>query len=576
MRNNIEFYPSDGSGGDGGMGAERMESWRDRKPVLIQDRRIFRLGMDLPGTGMKRLTETSRSPIAPLQRELFAGIAAAFDSEGCELMPWPPDEQAEKQGRRQSENAQIEHFMGLRAIDLGVFSEEQRRALTDIKIVDEDSFWRFVDAYNPASPQCWPSVMQFSREVDLHETAPATYANVLFRQVEPDDGIPESLEPKKIEAMNWIDSAHYGSWKVLQVFWAEQAGNPEVKTIIMGALEGSRPKFGNIGNTQAKGELPELAYEIGRRLKIFGSTREVFADLKKIEKSARPNYDTDTQEPIPLEVWEEMPAVKSMIKTGKFLGEKNLISGAVQLARLAYGRLPRMLKKTAEYSQQAESARCTWEPLIDQMVVSVTGTLGGSKTETGPEDFVGVRPGGKLGLLLRQVGSEKPPKPSVEAREFALPLYKMAEDTEGFSFRVRLNEDGSYTADENGDYNMWRITGVDHLHRDVKVDQLDRSQIIVLESDNLDAVGCGVDANEEKSEYAVRQAYKQGTEFFNEHGYWPAAAVFYVPNHGWNAIKFAREDEDGRIDSDLDRHFRDAIENGQLVYGTYAEGVTQV
>ncbi|HZP55213.1 MAG TPA: hypothetical protein VFB03_00365, partial [Candidatus Saccharimonadales bacterium] len=448
-----------------------------------------------------------------------------------------------------------------------------------IPVNDEKSFWRFINAYTLTVPEIWPSINTRVREINkskltnlrIADAAPSSLITFLLREVKEDDGIPETLEPPKIQAMNWVDSACLGSWKLAQVFWfPNKVGEPELKRVVVSTLEGSHAQYGSQGEgLQFKGSVDEIAKELGRRFMIFGSTKEVETD-HEVDKDLKPLTPA---------AWAAMPAVKSLIKTGEFLGDRKLISGEVKIEDLVKSRaLKRGLPLLASWSQQAESARCLWEPTIDELVVTITGKLGGSKTKMTPKDLVAVRPkpGTQNDLLLRKVKGRKTLSPSVEAREFAIPLYKMGESEEGFKFKVRRNQDGSYTPDENGKFDMWRIVGIDHLHRDVKVDQINRDKIIVIEPEDYDAVGCGVDANDEKSEYAIKQAYKQGLEFFNERGYWPTSAVFYVPNHGWNAILFANENQQGNFDSDLGKGFRDAIENGDLVYGTFAEGVTQV
>ncbi|HEX5447638.1 MAG TPA: hypothetical protein VFW90_00305 [Candidatus Saccharimonadales bacterium] len=556
----VDYYPSVGDeiGYDR---PERREHWRDRKPLLFLDRRIFKLdNTDL--LGLHHLDEAETSPAQAIQQELLIGIGSAFAIEGCEIVETNAlDDLNGRFGRDKKGRFKIDHFLALGTIDLGKFNPAQKAAF-DIPVTDEDSFWRFVDTYSQASPQIRPASFVRAKEFSLPGKAPSTYVNVLLREVEDGDTIPDGLSPKQLQAMNWVDSAHYGAWKVMQVFYTMKNGAPELKMVGLGTLEGAHPLFRTNGNGLS--DTAAIGLEVGRRLKIFGSVKEV-----------KPEYGIDPAESIDPRVWAELPAVKSLIETGRFLGERGHISGAINISRLVHGKvLPRLLERMAGYSQQAESARCLYEPLLDELIVTVTGTLGGSKTDMSPEDLVAAQADGDYDLLLRRVGDIKPPKPSVEAREFALPLYRLAQEDPDFTFLVSRNSDGSYTTDEAGLYSMWRIVGIDHLHREVR--SINPEKIILIQPEDDDAVGCGVDANDEKSAYAVNQAYKQGKQFFAERDYWPTAGVFYVPNHGWNAILFAPEDHAGTVGGDLGKPFRDALENGDIVYGTYAEDVAQV
>lgn len=554
------------------------EHWRERITAQIIDPTVYEITGEnrelidvIEGVG--KLRPTHGSPVVRLYSQIKEGIREQITEEGCRFVELPPRWSGDplplrrpRRGRnRDSEYYGIDHYSVATAVDLGELTPAQLDALS-MPITDQESLKNFMGAYSAATPETYPIAAATAREHGFNKMLPPHHVNFLFRKLPSEFSAAdlEKLEPWKITAMQWVDMAHFGSFKVVEIFWrADDAGQPAVESIKYGTLEGGRPEIFN-------GNLRLSARDLARRINIAARTKE--AGVNYVLDSAGRAVDAIS--------WANRPSVRSLVNLSPLLKQYELVSDAIVFESLVNNHeLADTESRLAGHGRQAESANCLWDPELGCDIVSKTGRLGADKTNMRPADYIGVRvlDNKKIALLpfkkINPGGAAeiaKPDDPSVEAQEFTRSFYEAAQTEPGFTFKVRKEGD-AYIKDENGPYVMRRVTGVQHLHREVE--WADLEHVIFIEPEDADAVGCGVDANDEKSIYAVKQAYRKGQEFAEQRGRWPALAVFYVPNHGWNALFFAQEDKNGRINSDLTRPFTDSLRYSRIVWGP---NVTQV
>ena len=162
-------------------------------------------------------------------------------------------------------------------------------------------------------------------------------------------------------------------------------------------LVGAYPKSVNRGD-------PTLFYhDIALRLTTTISTREV----------------TDHQvvgDPIPYEEWASWPAPKAMRHAAMELGKRKFFTDMVRINDLV--KVPAVQDAVA--SQYSEGCFGTWEPRINGLIATVTGSARPVDKDNITDDdlavIVGVRPG-RAGAIVRHVEGKRNDPPSSEAVE---------------------------------------------------------------------------------------------------------------------------------------------------------------
>src|SRR5579871_2833952 len=131
-----EHFPTVDVEADGGSG-EFREHWRQRVVTLVLNETIYAHEGYNPITHLSSL-EPQRSPdpnVVTLQRQLFDGVSPHFEIDGSSVKKW----------RDGDEKLEISNdWMALNVIDLGEVNDKQRRAIEEISVTDEKSFWNFV------------------------------------------------------------------------------------------------------------------------------------------------------------------------------------------------------------------------------------------------------------------------------------------------------------------------------------------------------------------------------------------------------------------------------------------------
>lgn len=138
------------------------------------------------------------------------------------------------------------------------------------------------------------------------------------------------------------------------------------------------------------------------------------------------------QPPIPREVWTNLATPDAMCTASKALNERGFFSSMIRIADLV--QVPAVGDAVAD--QYSEGCFSTWEPRLDALIATITGSAGPvNKGEIGHEDLaviVGVREDG-MGALVRRVEGQTNHPPSSEALEMmvmdsALPSIALAPD----------------------------------------------------------------------------------------------------------------------------------------------------
>jgi hypothetical protein len=121
-------------------------------------------------------------------------------------------------------------------------------------------------------------------------------------------------------------------------------------------------------------------------------------------------------EPIPNDVWRRLSTPAAMQAAGRQLGERHFFTEMVRISDL----VPVPAVPDSISSQYSEGCFATWEPALNALVATVTGSARpvdkGSITEDDLAVLVGVRPD-QRGALTRQVEGKRNDRPSSEAVE---------------------------------------------------------------------------------------------------------------------------------------------------------------
>ncbi len=137
-------------------------------------------------------------------------------------------------------------------------------------------------------------------------------------------------------------------------------------------------------------------------------------------------------EPITADQWEGLPGREAMLRAGSELGKRNFFTEMVRIADLV--QVPAVAEGVA--SQYSEGCFATWEPRIEALIATVTGSARPVEKDDLADDdlavIVGVRPDGK-GAQVRHVGGRHNDPPSSEAVELM--------DMDSQLPRIELNPD---------------------------------------------------------------------------------------------------------------------------------------
>jgi hypothetical protein len=137
-------------------------------------------------------------------------------------------------------------------------------------------------------------------------------------------------------------------------------------------------------------------------------------------------------EPIQKELWDSISTPAAMLRAGKEFGQRNFFTEMVSVANLV--NVPAV--HDAVSSQYSEGCFATWDPQINALVATVTGSARPVEKDNLTEDelavLVGVRDDG-LGALVQHVEGRRNDPPSSEAVEMVamdLPLPKISIGTD--------------------------------------------------------------------------------------------------------------------------------------------------
>ncbi len=560
--------------------SQELLPWGIRRPYLIRDARIFRPSMTELTRGVPAIEEDDGEPrdlIEPLHQRMQDALQWGFDHEDCKTIDWQPEWDKDNNYRittEQNKFATLTHTINIGELPWAVKEVLRPTAWRKTRIFGAE----FLEKLAKDLPESFPSVLdQRSRKSQkLPDVVNIIYVRDdenliadLHRQGVAGDAAADQL----FVAFNRVLMLKLGSFRTILVSYrVDERGEAQADLAILGTLEGGHPGF-------AFNSLEQMN-ELARRLKILSSTMAIKTEV-----------DTDKIEMIDPEYWHNSPTVKGVQELGRFLGRRRLLSPPVHLRMLSNRpELIAIAEEAAGYSRQAEGAFGLWDPVLDKFVVTSTGKMGAVKSKLSTKDMVAIVQtfkDGKRAVNKVKVGDEVFADPSVEAEEFAFPIWDLADK---FRFRTTKVDDGyrpfgfktqrgyllegllpfpnGYRRAEqlsDGLVDLPPIVGVVHIHRGIK--HFNPDKIIRIDTTKFAPVGCGVDAMHEMSDYVMKEAFRQAQEIYHRTGRLPKCAIFDVPNHGVNALIFPSADEKtGLIPENFADIFINAVKNGDIVY----------
>jgi hypothetical protein len=155
--------------------------------------------------------------------------------------------------------------------------------------------------------------------------------------------------------------------------------------------------------TEAGDDLGVFYEDIALRIATAASTTEV-------------NQHQVVGDPIPRTLWQRLSTPAAMRAAGQQLGKRRFFTSMVRIADLV--RVPAVGESVA--SQYSEGCFATWDPNLDALLATVTGSARpvdkGNITDDELAVIVGVRPDGQ-GALVRHVEGTRNDSPSSESVE---------------------------------------------------------------------------------------------------------------------------------------------------------------
>ena len=241
-------------------------------------------------------------------------------------------------------------------------------------------------------------------------------------------------------------------------------------------------------------------------------------------------------EPISAQVWQSLETPRQMQSAGYELGKRQFFTEMVMVTNLA--TVPSV--PDAISSQYSEGCFATWDPVIDALVTTVTGSARPVVKDQLTDDelavIVGVRPDGK-GAQIRHVEGKRNDPPSSEAVELVemdknLPKIKLASGFEVPVSRSKL-----------------------HGHRGVRAYSPEHVEHVFLEAPYYHfPVSCSTEAQA----HAIHNAFSNSAALQNPED--PRQVVFTIlPGHG---IVIAEKWIDGKLPFQVMWEYMD---NGWLV-----------
>ena len=213
--------------------------------------------------------------------------------------------------------------------------------------------------------------------------------------------------------------------------------------------------------------------------------------------------------PIPQDVWNGLASIESMTRASRELGQRDFFTEMIKVAQLA--EIPGF--NEAISSQYSEGCFATWEPRVDGLLTTITGSARPVRKENITDKdlavIVGIKPE-RDGALIRQVEGHPNHPPSSEAVEMigmdlALPRITLTNGAQVPVIRSKL-----------------------HGHRGVRSFDWTRAEYVPLpRSYQYYPVSCSTDAQYR----AVQEAFANADALQNPQD--PRQLVFTVlPGHG--------------------------------------------
>lgn len=388
------------------------------------------------------------------------------------------------------------------------------------------------------------------RSKEENKKSEQSFVNIVF--VKDDQNLISEAPSRAKQLVNWALLSKIGAFKEIVSLYKVVDGKVEFSpNSILATLEGGHPFMDNVA--------------LAQQLMVAGSTRNVgSADL------------LEHANPISRLQWRRSAVVNGLRELGRFLGEKDALSPPLAFRHFVKGRkLIQRLKIIAEWSRQAEGAFMAFDPEMQTdavdlpwtgvPIVTSSGKFGTVKTMLGVKDVITAIPVRKIlptdesKVVYLPVKGHKSRKPSVEGDEFTHPQLELSlENPDKYTLKLQRVK-GGYIKSPEGNRTVPVARGVVHLHDKIVINE-GVKDMFEIDTSEFPAFGCGVDLMEEMSKRVMKKAIDE----WIKRGRKDKAAIFYVPNHGYNIITFWTEDQNGIIPEDPFALVKEAISAGNL------------
>ncbi|MGW0551645.1 hypothetical protein [Streptomyces altiplanensis] len=269
-----------------------------------------------------------------------------------------------------------------------------------------------------------------------------------------------------------------GTAKVLFVSRGDTPG--QVREVTLCTMEGGHPT-----------ETDDIADRMRDRLVTAACARQVAED-----------YDT-VRDALTAEAWQDCPAPAHLAAAGRRMGDLGLLSPPLKVSDFVSGQLADMYEIYLGVRGFSEGMLFAYDPDLDCLVVSASGSWDVDKRDLTREQVVAVEPRLAEGHRLRVLApsGELPLQPSVETWEICALMEACP------TVRVTKDPSGHWVLDPNGEREVPLVRAGVHAH--VGVVSSDDTVIETVAADREEfpyGFGCGTDLTVEIARDTVRRS----------------------------------------------------------------------
>jgi len=335
-------------------------------------------------------------PADEAQRRLAEGLLAAFEEGGHQVVPEP-----------------------------GELADRVDVMLAFYSVPDSDA-----PLLERVPERKWPLGLDLIREYDLQKRPENLITLVTVRERLSALSHTEVLEIARSTA------GRIGTPRVVFVTGDPRSGRVDEVTLC--TLEGGHP-------TIAGEDWAFMVRDLANRLVALACAREVGGQYRVVRDA------------LPYRDWLASPVPDDLVMAGRRMDRLGLLPPQLEIAQFVSPGLARIYERFLNMKQFSEGTLCAWDPRLNLMMITGSGSWGVDKRRLKREEVVPIGGVSEEGVLVYAPEGVTTKGPSVETREFVEAFLRAPK------VRLRQTEKG-WAVDEGGPVEAPLIRSIIHAH----------------------------------------------------------------------------------------------------------------